>query len=131
MHLQNLLPILSALGTTSAAIITSKQTHLWATHYNGNVYTLALKNNDLSISQTLKTCGDMPSWLTLDAQTRTVYCSDESGTADPPTNGTLTALHVKPDGTLRKGAVAKTVGGGVNSVIYESDAGKKFIAIAH
>ncbi|CDM36225.1 hypothetical protein DTO013E5_8948 [Penicillium roqueforti] len=131
MHLQNLLPILSALGITSAAIITSKPAHLWATHYNGNVYTLALKNNDLSISQTLKTCGDMPSWLTLDAQTRTVYCSDESGTADPSTNGTLTALHVKPDGTLRQGAVAKTVGGGVNSVIYESDAGKKFIAIAH
>lgn len=73
----------------------------------------------------------MPSWLTLDTNTRTVYCSDESGTADASTHGSLTALHVKPDGTLREDAVAKTVGGGVNSVIYESDAGKKFIAIAH
>ncbi|KOS38176.1 hypothetical protein ACN38_g11009 [Penicillium nordicum] len=124
MHLQTLLPILSAIGTTSAA-------HLWATHYNGNVYSLTLKNNNLSLSQTLNTCGDMPSWLTLDAHTRTVYCSDENGTADASTHGSLTALHVKPDGTLREGAVAKTVGGGVNSVVYESDAGKKFIAIAH
>lgn len=130
MHLQTLLPILSAIGTTSATIA-SKPAHLWATHYNGNVYSLTLKNNNLSLAQTLNTCGDMPSWLTLDAHTRTVYCSDESGTADASTHGSLTALHVKPDGTLREGAVAKTVGGGVNSVIYESDAGKKFIAIAH
>ncbi|CAI7584685.1 unnamed protein product [Penicillium discolor] len=130
MHLQTLLPILSAIGTTSAASA-SKPAHLWATHYNGNVYSLTLKNDNLSLSQTLNTCGDMPSWLTLDAHTRTVYCSDEDGTADASTHGSLTALHVKPDGTLREGAVAKTVGGGVNSVIYESDAGKKFIAIAH
>ncbi|CAI7637383.1 unnamed protein product [Penicillium glandicola] len=128
MHLQTLL--LSALGTTSAAL-TSKPAHLWATHYNGNVYTLTLKNNDLSISQTLNTCGDMPSWLTLDAHTRTVYCSDESGTADRSTYGTLTALHASPNGTLYEGAVAKTVGGGVNSVIYEAGAGRKFLAIAH
>ncbi|KXG51095.1 Cytochrome cd1-nitrite reductase-like, C-terminal heme d1 [Penicillium griseofulvum] len=131
MHLQTILPILSALGTSASAAITSKPTHLWATHYNGNVYSLTLKDNDLSISQTLNTCGDMPSWLTLDPRTRTVYCSDESGTADPSTHGSLTALHVKPDGTLREGAVAKTVGGGVNSVIYEAGAGKKFLAIAH
>ncbi|KAJ5205678.1 Cytochrome cd1-nitrite reductase-like C-terminal heme d1 [Penicillium cf. griseofulvum] len=129
MHLQTILPILSALGTSAA--ITSRPAHLWATHYNGNVYSLTLKNNDLSISQTLNTCGDMPSWLTLDARKRIVYCSDESGIADPSTHGSLTALHVKPDGTLREGAVAKTVGGGVNSVIYDAGAGKKFLAIAH
>lgn len=130
MHIQTLLPILSTLGTTSAAIA-SKPAHLWASHYNGNVYSLALKNNTLSLSQTLNTCGNMPSWLTLDAHTRTVYCSDETGTADASMQGSLTALHVRPDGTLREGAVTKTVGGGVNSVIYESDAGTKFIAIAH
>ncbi|KAJ5822976.1 Cytochrome cd1-nitrite reductase-like C-terminal heme d1 [Penicillium robsamsonii] len=130
MHLQTLLPVLSALGAT-AAITSKPPVHLWATHYNGNVYTLTLKSNDLSISQTLDTCGDMPSWLTLDAHTRTVYCSDETGTADPSTHGSLTALHVNPDGTLREGAVAKAVGGGVNSVIYEAGAGKKFLAIAH
>ncbi|KAJ5375285.1 hypothetical protein N7517_007291 [Penicillium concentricum] len=114
MHLQTLLPILSALGTT-AAIAIKPPTHLWATHYNGNVYTLTLKDNDLSVSQTLNTCGDMPSWLTLDAHTRTVYCSDETARRH----------------AAREGAVAKAVGGGVNSVIYEAGAGKKFIAIAH
>ncbi|KAJ5174033.1 Cytochrome cd1-nitrite reductase-like C-terminal heme d1 [Penicillium coprophilum] len=128
MHLQTLLPVLSALGTT-AAITSQPPAHLWATHYSGNVYSLTLKDNDLSISQTLDTCGDMPSWLTLDAHTRTVYCTDESGSADPSTHGSLTALHVQPDGTLREGAVASAVGGGVNSVIYKADGGKSILRL--
>ncbi|KAJ5972594.1 Cytochrome cd1-nitrite reductase-like C-terminal heme d1 [Penicillium vulpinum] len=130
MHLQTLLPILSVLGTTSAAVASKPAAHLWATHYSGDVYSLTLKNNDLSISQTLKTCGGMPSWLTLDPKTRTVYCTDESGSADPSTHGSLTALRVKSDGTLREGPVAQAVGGGVNSVVYEAG-GKKFLAMAH
>jgi 6-phosphogluconolactonase (cycloisomerase 2 family) len=126
MHLQTLLlPLLTTLTT-------AKPAHLWATHYNGNVYTLTLNNhNDLSITQTLKTCGNMPSWLTLDPQARIVYCSDEDGTTDPSTHGSLTALHAAPDGSLREIAKTSTVGGGVASVIYEGDKGRKFLAIAH
>jgi 6-phosphogluconolactonase (cycloisomerase 2 family) len=129
MHLATLL----LLASTAIAKPTPSPApaRLWATHYNGNVYTLELNNKDLSLKQTLKTCGKMPSWLTLDAQTRTVYCSNEDGTADASTHGTLTALHAAPDGQLHEIAVTNTVGGGVNSVIYEADAGKKFLAIAH
>lgn len=105
--------------------------HLWATHYNGNVYTLTLDGTQLSLTDTLKTCGDMPSWLTLDTETRVVYCSDESGTADPSTHGSLTAYHAARDGTLHEFAHTWTVGGGVNSVIYEAGMGEKFLAIAH
>ncbi|KAJ5139170.1 Cytochrome cd1-nitrite reductase-like C-terminal heme d1 [Penicillium bovifimosum] len=128
MHIQTLLPFLTILTTTLA-----KPAHLYATHYDGTVYTLTLNtdNNELAITQTLDTCGDMPSWLTLDPRTRTVYCSDETGTADPSTHGSLTSLHVAPDGSLHEMAVTEAVGGGVNSVIYEADNGGKFIAIAH
>jgi len=130
MHLNTLF---LALATAAIAKPTPAPppARLWATHYNGNVYTLELNNHSLAIKQTLKTCGAMPSWLTLDAKTRTVYCSNEDGTADASTHGTLTALHAAADGKLHEVAVTNTVGGGVNSVIYQSDKGKKYLAIAH
>lgn len=73
----------------------------------------------------------MPSWLTFDSDTRTLYCSDESGTADPDTHGTLTAYGVGEHGQLTEVAETDTVGGGVNSVVFEDAAGGKFLAIAH
>lgn len=127
MHLN---AFLLALASTAIAKPVPAPARLWATHYNGNVYALELNNNDLTLKQTLKTCGAMPSWLTLDPKSRTVYCSNEDGTTDASTHGSLTALHVGADGQLHEGAVAETIGGGVNSVIYEADKGK-FLAIAH
>ncbi|KAJ5343919.1 hypothetical protein MYU51_002155 [Penicillium brevicompactum] len=121
---------LLALASTAIAKPAPAPARLWATHYNGNVYTLELNNNDLTLKQTLKTCGAMPSWLTLDPKSRTVYCSNEDGTTDASTHGSLTALHVAGNGQLHEGAVVETIGGGVNSVIYEADKGK-FLAIAH
>ncbi|KAJ9199627.1 hypothetical protein DTO166G4_5646 [Paecilomyces variotii] len=118
--------------------------NLYVSHYNGNVYSLALTSipgpqdrNDGSaavkytLSQTaaLKTCGSMPSWLTFDASTRVLYCSDESGSRTSP--GSLTALAAAADGRLSEIAKVDTIGGGVNNVIYNRDDGKKFIAIAH
>ena len=128
MHFNTLL---LSLASTAIATATPAPARLWATHYSGDVYTLELAQNNLTIKQTLKTCGDMPSWLTLDSKTRTVYCSNEDGTTDPSTHGSLTALRAAQDGQLREIAVTDTVGGGVNSVIYEAGKGKKFLAIAH
>ncbi|KAJ5662677.1 Cytochrome cd1-nitrite reductase-like C-terminal heme d1 [Penicillium macrosclerotiorum] len=106
----------------------SKPSTLWATHYNGNVYTLSLSGDSLSLASAQKTCGDMPSWLTFDAASRTVYCSDESGTAAG--GGSLTAYRASRNGTLHQFAKTETVGGGVNSVLYEAEKGK-FLGIAH
>lgn len=128
-------PLLSLLTLTTASLQQtpprSAPTHLWATHYNGNVYTLAFNGRNLSLADTAKTCGAMPSWLTFDPDTRTVYCSDEDGTANPSTHGSLWAYHAGQDGSLHQIAKTDTVGGGVNSVIYEGGKGEKYLAIAH
>lgn len=73
----------------------------------------------------------MPSWLTFDAAARVLYCNDESGSADPATHGTLSAYRVGEAGELRQFAETETIGGGVNSVVYEDGNGGKFLAIAH
>ncbi|KAF9885223.1 hypothetical protein FE257_000583 [Aspergillus nanangensis] len=108
----------------------SAATNLYATHYSGTVYSLSLTDGgELSIASSLKTCGDLPSWLTLDAKSRTLYCSDETGDATTP--GSLTSLSVAEDGTLTEIASTTAPGSGVNSVIYEGDNGDQYLAIAH
>ncbi|KAJ5635670.1 uncharacterized protein N7484_008983 [Penicillium longicatenatum] len=110
----------------------AKESRLWATHYNGHVYTLTLSGSNLSIADTQKTCGAMPSWLTFDSESKILYCSDEDGTSDPSTHGSLTAYRVDGHGgKLAQIAKTKTVGGGVNSVIFEAGKKDKYIAIAH
>lgn len=128
-------PLFSLLTLTGASLQDSAgrrtTSRLWATHYNGNVYSLAFNGKSLSLTDTAKTCGTMPSWLTFDRDTQTVYCSDEAGSADPSTHGSLWAYHAGRDGSLQQYAKTDTVGGGVNSVIYKNDQGDKYLAIAH
>ncbi|KAJ5908879.1 hypothetical protein N7495_001561 [Penicillium taxi] len=126
MHLVSPLLTLSLLSTATATA-----SHLWATHYNGNIYALSFSGSELQLTDTLKTCGDMPSWLTFDSQSRILYCSNENGTADPDSNGSLTAYRAGGQGTLHQVAETATVGGGVHSVIFEGGKGEKFLAIAH
>ena len=138
MRLQDV-PLITLLGSVAAASSLQKPasvshapaSRLWATHYNGNVYSLTLSGANLSITDTQKTCGAMPSWLTFDAQSRTLYCSDESGTVDASTHGSLTAYHAAADGKLKQIAKTNTVGGGVYSTIFEAGKSDKYLAIAH
>ena len=110
----------------SLPLALAKPSTLFATHYNGHVYTLALNENKLSLASTANTCGSMPSWLTLDAASRTLYCTDETAS-----KGSETTLSIDNDGKLTEIAVAKDVGGGVNSVFYNGDSHKRFLAVAH
>ncbi|KAG0153307.1 hypothetical protein PDIDSM_5157 [Penicillium digitatum] len=73
-------------------------TNLYATHYDGEVYTLSLEDNSLSITSSSKTCGTHPSWLTFDSSTRTIYCSDHAGNSSM--NGLLTSYSVNQDGSM-------------------------------
>lgn len=132
MHLFTSLFTIPALVAVVAARTApaSSPSRLWATHYNGNVYTLTFADGELRLTDTLKTCGGMPSWLTFDPETRVLYCSDESGSADPSAQGSLSAYRAAGDGALTQIATTRTVGGGVNSVIFEAG-DRKFLAIAH
>ncbi|PLB55723.1 putative isomerase YbhE [Aspergillus steynii IBT 23096] len=108
--------------------------NLYATHYSGSVYTLSLEGGDdgysLSVASDLKTCGPMPSWITLDPESKLLYCSDENG--DASSNGSLTSLAIGEDGSLTEAAKTDAApGGGVNSIIYTGEDGSKYLAIAH
>ena len=152
--------ILTNILPSTATSEPEKKTTLYATHYNGHVYTLTLSHPSsadpdpgtgytLSQTQSLKTCGELPSWLTLapshstpegnpikGKEKRVVYCTDESGS--PSQNGSLTALSVSSeDGRLTEVVKVDTPGGGVYSTVYESSGsegegdGGRWLAIAH
>ena len=74
----------------------------------------------------MTSCGKMPSWLTLDKESGYLYCSDESFTP----NGTLWSYSVSKTGKLTEVANVKTIGGGVNSVVFGSGP-ERYLAIAH
>jgi 6-phosphogluconolactonase (cycloisomerase 2 family) len=85
----------------------------------------------LTLTETLQACGGMPSWLTIDDATSTLYCVDESGTSANVGNGSLSSFAVHADGSLKEKVKVTTLPAGVASVIYEGDAEKKYLAIAH
>ncbi|PLN81759.1 3-carboxy-cis,cis-mucoante lactonizing enzyme [Aspergillus taichungensis] len=127
--------LLSLSPLLSAAAARSSHANIYATHYNGNVYALSLKqrHNDaykLDLVSSLKACGPMPSWLTVDPDLHLLYCSDETG--DPKTNGSVSTLSISDKkGTLKEITTTEVPGGGVNSVIYGGEDGKRYLAIAH
>ncbi|KAE8153460.1 3-carboxy-cis,cis-mucoante lactonizing enzyme [Aspergillus avenaceus] len=102
--------------------------NIYITHYDGHVYALALdKDGDalkLTEKQALKTCGAMPSWLTLQEESKILWCTDEN------TPGTLTPLQIGRNGSIKALAEVTTPPGGVNSAIYPAG-NKTFLAVAH
>ncbi|KAL4957025.1 Lactonase, 7-bladed beta-propeller-domain-containing protein [Aspergillus filifer] len=128
------------LGLTPAlSLAAPSSVNLFATHYSTqSIHTLTLtrSNGTYSLAETssLKTCGTYPSWITLDAETDTIYCSDEYGWANvnDVANGSLTSLTVEEDGILTEEAVTGDApGSGVHNVIFQGDAGEKYLAVAH
>ena len=103
--------------------------NLYATDYSGFVYSVnfTATNGQLTKTQQVQSCGQMPSWLEFDSLTQTLFCADES--FNP--NGTLTTFAVTENGTLTQQAQIKTIGGGVNTVLYGGPMGNSYIAIAH
>ncbi|KAL4921516.1 Lactonase, 7-bladed beta-propeller-domain-containing protein [Aspergillus aurantiobrunneus] len=133
--MSSILRTLSLLGFS----LTTTATTLYATHYStASIHTLSLSrstNGSYTLSETssLETCGTYPSWITLDPETRTIYCSDEYGwtNADETVNGSLTALSADEDGILSEIAVTGSApGSGVHNTVYEGE-GAKFLAVAH
>jgi len=69
----------------------------------------------------------MPSWLELDSDAKTVYCTDEGGAQG---GSTLTALSVADNGTLKVSETVKSPGGEVHAGWYGGADDKGFIAVA-
>lgn len=141
--MQSISPLLALLTlsiTTTIPTTTAKElATLYTTHYSGTLSTLSLSlsqshsqdsdNFSLELTSTNRTCGSMPSWLTFDSSTGTLYCSDEAGGLDG--EGSLTALSVGQGYELVEEAKTSTPGGGVSSVVYEGGDGRRYIAVAH
>lgn len=121
---------LSALLCLLPATALATTANLLTSHYNGNLYTLSLTTGDtasLAVTSSVKACGQMPSWLTLDKAGETVYCTDESGAN---TGSTLTALSVGANGVLKVSGTDKTPGGELHSTLFGGPNGTSFLAAA-
>ncbi|KAL4767071.1 hypothetical protein BDW60DRAFT_212308 [Aspergillus nidulans var. acristatus] len=116
----------------------AETTNLFATHHGTQkVHTLQLTqsggNYTLSETAALRTCGTYPRWITLDPETRIIYCSERRGLRNiyDTENATLTALSVEDDGTWTKlASTPNAPGGGVHNVVYKA-AVRKFLAVVH
>ena len=106
---------------------------LYVSHYSGTVSQLTLTagqygNYSLALQSSLTACGSMPSWLTLDSASKTLYCSDETLYGTP----SLTSFAVDTSGAIKQSVkVTSVTGGGVNNAVYNTTSGKEFLAIAH
>jgi hypothetical protein len=116
--------VLAGAGASAANIFVS--------HFAGEVSTLSLEStaNDtytLAITSTSTDCGKLPSWLTLDSASGTLYCANEWW--NPPSS--LSALSVDSDGTVTDVVQATAFPGSVHNSLYSGDDGAQYLASAH
>lgn len=122
-------PLLSSLLVGFPAL--AQAFNLYATHYSGHLYTVQFEPDKqvIRVKNKQDDCGTAPSWLTLDRDSKTLYCLDESGSAADGTRGNLTTYSVAVDGTLAKQVQIETLPGAVHGTVYGNN--KKFIALAN
>ncbi|KAI1879045.1 hypothetical protein JX265_003222 [Neoarthrinium moseri] len=123
--------VVAALGLAPAAIADK----LLASHYSGKVYSLDLtvsgSTGTLKSTSSTGGCGKMPTWLTLDSATGTLYCFDESGAGQQGVSGgVVTSYTVNTDGSLTQTGQSKTAGGEVHGSFYGGSTGTGFVAMA-
>jgi hypothetical protein len=119
MHFSRL--TLAGLAGSQAAAVT-----LWATAYNGGVFSLNLAQNkggytltEAAIPGGSTACGIDASWLTKDKYNDVVYCVDEAwGLA----NGTITSFKPTANGSLALFDTESTLASPVATVVYNGGA---------
>lgn len=129
--------LLASLAASAPAAPAATTATLLASHYSGTLYTLTLTlsgnatgaaagSGKLAVTSSLRAGGSMPSWLTLDSASRTLYVTDEISWTG---SASLTQLSVgAADGVMKVIATAKTTGGELHSGIYGEKGG--FLAVA-
>ncbi|KAK2763248.1 hypothetical protein FQN54_009884 [Arachnomyces sp. PD_36] len=106
--------------------------NLFVSHFMGEVSALALTSTDnttysLDISATSTDCGQIPSWLSIDVASSTLYCSDEWWNDD----STINALSFGPDGSFTEAAQTTAKSGSVHNGLYTGADGAQFLANSH
>lgn len=98
-----------ALVYATLSITPALAVNLYAATSDGNVTSLALANSNgsysLSITSRTAECEANPSWLTLDSETRILYCLDRGATRG--LNGSVNSFNVGPGGDLTR--VGRTI----------------------
>jgi 6-phosphogluconolactonase (cycloisomerase 2 family) len=117
--------VLLALGLAPQAF----GQNLLVSHYTGKVFSLSLAasgtSGTLKVGTSASGCGKMPSWLTLDSASGTLYCFDEEGNS-----GVVSQYKVGSDGSVTMTGQAKTTGGDVHGWLFGGSDGKGFLAMA-
>jgi 6-phosphogluconolactonase (cycloisomerase 2 family) len=116
------------LTAAAAALQVVSAVKLYTTSYDGNVTSVSLTGNSLSVTSQTQGCGSSPSWLVQDKHHQILYCIDE-GNATP--NGSVAAYKTSQSGKLTLASrVNLTAPAPVSGVIF---GGPSFrgMAIAH
>ena len=125
--------IVSGLRTWLLVLPVTLGANLLLSHFSGQVYSLSYtgdnKNGTLTVKTSSNGCGRMPTWLTLESASRTLYCFDETSGAVGG-GGVLTSFSMNSDGSLKQTGQAPTTGGDVHGALYGGADGKGFIAAA-
>lgn len=95
---------------------------LFLISYRGTISTLALSEqpaagDSLREIATTRACEPNPSWISLDASRRVLYCT-EGGMVTG--TGALKAFRIEPDGTLTEASSVKTPKGAAHHVLYNN-----------
>ncbi|KAL2017434.1 hypothetical protein VTK56DRAFT_2090 [Thermocarpiscus australiensis] len=119
-------PLLAGIGLAPGALGAT----LIASHFAGGIYTLSLTatntSGTLSISSQTTGCGTTPAWIELYADSRKLYCFDESWTG----SGYIAEYGVANDGRLSLTGQARTAGNTVHGSLYGGADGRGFVATA-
>jgi 6-phosphogluconolactonase (cycloisomerase 2 family) len=112
-----------APGAWSASLI--------ASHFAGGIYTLSLTTSSnttgtLSVTSQTSGCGTTPGWIELYADSRKLYCFDESWTG----RGVIAEYGVATDGRLTLTGQVRTTGNSVHGLLYGGADGRGFVATA-
>lgn len=131
------MPLFSVHSVVLASCLATVATadKLLASHYSGQIYSLDLtfsgSTGTLRSTSSLGGCGKMPSWLTLDSESGTLYCFDESGAGQQGVSGgVVTSYITNTDGSLKQSGQAMTAGGDVHGWYYGGSDGRGFVATA-
>lgn len=131
------LPASSSLADADVAAadyddISSTNAFLYVASYGGSVTTLKMTRGADSLRlrpvATTEGCAGSPSWLTLDAANRVLYCTDEGLSSTVP-DGSLSSFRTIRDGSLVRLGRVRTVLGPVSAAVYGKEGNG--IAVAH